>query len=207
LAAEEVRDQALFAAGLMAGDLGGAPVFPYQPPGLWEERSNGGSNTKVYVQSKGTALYRRSLYTFWKRTSPPPFMTIFDAPERTSCLVRRVATNTPLQALAALNDEQVLECAKHLAVRSLRDPSSTPSRLASLYRRVTARSASPDDLTTLESGLAMLTDRFRNAPNDAADLLKQGAMPADPALNPSELAAWMLVASTVLNLDQTLVRD
>jgi hypothetical protein len=207
LAAEEVRDQALFAAGLMTEELGGAPVFPYQPPGLWEERSNGGSNTKNYVQSQGKALYRRSLYTFWKRTSPPPFMTIFDAPERTSCLVRRVATNTPLQALAALNDEQVLECAKHLAMLSLRDSSPSASRLASLYRRVTSRHASPADLRTLEDGLTALTARFRGAPGDAAVLLKQGHLPADPALDPSELAAWMLVASTLLNLDQTLVRD
>jgi hypothetical protein len=207
LAAEEVRDQALFAASLMTGDLGGAPVFPYQPPGLWEERSNGGSNTRTYVQSQGKALYRRSLYTFWKRTSPPPFMTIFDAPERTSCLVRRVATNTPLQALAALNEEQVLECAKQLGMLSLRDSSPTMSRLASLYRRVTSRDASPDDLRTLEDGLTTLVARFRGAPADAAALLDQGILPADPALDPSELAAWMLVASTLLNLDQTLVRD
>jgi hypothetical protein len=207
LAAEEVRDQALFAAGLMTEELGGAPVFPYQPPGLWEERSNEGSNTKRYVQSKGQALYRRSLYTFWKRTSPPPFMTIFDAPERTSCSVRRVATNTPLQALAAFNDEQILECSKQLATNILREPSTTATRLASLYRRITGRSASAEDLRTLESGLAMLDERFRSTPADAAELLKQGAKPIDPALNPSELAAWMLVASTVLNLDQTLVRD
>lgn len=207
LTAEEVRDQALFAAGLMSGELGGAPVFPYQPPGLWEERSNGGSNTKVYVQSKGEALYRRSLYTFWKRTSPPPFMTIFDAPERTSCWVRRVTTNTPLQALAALNDEQVLECAKHLAVHALRDPEPTAGRLALLYRRVTGRNARTEDLRTLEEGMATLLARFRSTPTDAAELLKQGAMPADAALDAPELAAWMLVASTVLNLDQTLVRD
>ncbi len=207
LAAEEVRDQALFTAGLMTEELGGAPVFPYQPAGLWEERSNGGSNTKAYVQSKGQALYRRSLYTFWKRTSPPPFMTIFDAPERTSCSVRRVTTNTPLQALAALNDEQVLECAKQLAVRSLHDPAPTAKRLADLYRRVTARSARTEDLRTLEDGLTTLAARFRAAPGDAAELLKQGELAADPALDPSELAAWMLVASTILNLDQTLVRD
>ncbi|MCW1925058.1 PSD1 and planctomycete cytochrome C domain-containing protein [Luteolibacter arcticus] len=207
LAAEEVRDQALFAAGLMSGELGGPPVFPYQPPGLWEERSNGGSNTKSYTRSNGAALYRRSLYTFWKRTSPPPFMTIFDAPERTSCLVRRVTTNTPLQALAALNDEQVLECSKLLAAQVLRDPSPTAKRLATLYRRVTGRAASANDLRTLESGLSSLATRFQSAPADAAELLKQGATPVDPALNPSELAAWMLVASTILNLDQTLVRD
>ncbi|WP_052573588.1 PSD1 and planctomycete cytochrome C domain-containing protein [Haloferula sp. BvORR071] len=207
LAAEEVRDQALFAAGLMSGELGGAPVFPYQPPGLWEERSNGGSNTKVYVQSKGQALYRRSLYTFWKRTSPPPFMTIFDAPERTSCSVRRQATNTPLQALAAFNDEQILECSRQLAATILSDPRPSPERLALLYRRVTGRSGAAQDLKTLEEGLNLLVERFRSTPADAAELLKQGAAPVDPALNPSELAAWMLVASTVFNLDQTLVRD
>jgi hypothetical protein len=191
----------------MSGELGGAPVFPYQPPGLWEERSNGGSNTKVYVQSKGQALYRRSLYTFWKRTSPPPFMTIFDTPERTSCSVRRVTTNTPLQALAAFNDEQILECSKMLAAAILRDPKPTGDRLALLYRRVTGRNAKTEDLKTLEGGLNLLMERLRSNPADAAELLKQGAMPADAALDAPELAAWMLVASTVLNLDQTLVRD
>ncbi|MEO5716875.1 MAG: PSD1 and planctomycete cytochrome C domain-containing protein [Luteolibacter sp.] len=207
LGAEEVRDQALFAAGLMSEEIGGPPVFPYQPPGLWEERSNESSNTKSYKQSEGRALYRRSLYTFIKRTAPPPLMTIFDAPDRTSCSVRRVPTNTPLQALATLNDEQMLECSKHLAANILKEPANISARLTLLFRRVTGKPPSAADLDTLGAGLDTLLTRYRAAPQDAAALLKQGATATDPALDPPELAAWMIVASTVLNLDQTLVRD
>jgi len=207
LSAEQIRDQALFVAGLMSLDLGGAPVFPYQPPGLWEERSNEGSNTKTYTLSTGTALYRRSLYTFWKRTSPPPFMTIFDAPDRMACSVRRSPTNTPLQALATLNDEQLLECAKMLAARTLQKAATTPERLTWMFRSATGRTPSADDLRTLGEGLESLLLRYQAAPDDAIALLKQGAMPPPVEHNAPELAAWMLIASTVLNLDETLVRD
>jgi hypothetical protein len=207
LTAEQVRDQALFVAGLLSQELGGAPVFPYQPPGLWEERSNGGSNTKSYTRSNGTALYRRSLYTFWKRTAPPPFMTIFDAPDRMSCTVRRSPTNTPLQALATLNDEQSLECAKMLAARTMQEATGTQERLAKLFRRVTGRTPTSDDLRTMNGGLARLIERYSAAPEDAAALLLQGATPPPAGLHPPELAAWMLVASAVLNLDETIVRD
>ncbi|MFD0893601.1 PSD1 domain-containing protein [Luteolibacter ambystomatis] len=207
LTAEELRDQALSASGLLSEDMGGAPVFPYQPSGLWEERSNEGSNTKAYKQSLGGALHRRSLYTFWKRTSPPPFMILFDAPDRTSCSVRRMPTNTPLQALATLNDEQILECAKQLAERMLKTSIPTRGRLVLLFRTVTARSPSDADIRTLADGLDALQARYRATPADAAALLQQGTTAVDASLNPSELAAWMLIASTVLNLDQTLVRD
>ena len=207
LTAEEIRDQALFAAGLMSEEMGGAPVFPYQPPGLWEERSNEGSNTKVYKPSKGPARYRRSLYTFWKRTSPPPLMAIFDAPDRTACAVRRVPTNTPLQALAALNEEQGLECAKLLAARTLKEAATTPERLTLLFRCATGRRPSAADLSTLNGGLDSLLARYRAAPDDAGALLQQGATPAPADFDKPELAAWMLVANAVLNLDETLVRD
>lgn len=207
LTAEQIRDQALFVSGLMSGELGGAPVFPYQPPGLWEERSNEGSNTKSYTQSQGAALYRRSIYTFMKRTSPPPFMTLFDAPDRMACSVQRSPTNTPLQALAALNEEQMLECAKILAVHTLQETGSTQQRLVSMFRRATGRVPSTEDLKTLNAGLDSLTARYQAAPEDAAALLLQGAMPPPADLAAPDLAAWMLVASTILNLDETLVRD
>ncbi len=207
LTAEEIRDQALFAAGLLSEELGGAPVFPYQPPGLWEERSNGSSNTGRYKRSVGSALYRRSLYTFWKRTSPPALMAIFDAPDRTACTVRRSPTNTPLQALALLNDEQSLECAKLLAARTLKESTATSERLTRLYRRATGRTPSAADLKTLGNGLDSLIARYRAAPDDAVALLQQGVTSAPADLDKSELAAWMLVANAVLNLDATLVRD
>ena len=207
LSAEEIRDQAIFAAGLLSEELGGEPVFPYQPPGFWEERANGSSNTRVYKRSDGRALYRRSLYTFWKRTAPPPLMTIFDAPDRTACVVRRTATNTPLQALAALNEEQGLESAKLLAARTLTENATTPARLTSMYRRVTGRTPAEADLGTLSRGLDTLLARYRAAPDDAAALLRQGATPAPADLAAADLAAWMLLANTMLNLDATLVRD
>ena len=207
LSAEEIRDQAIYVAGLLSEELGGAPVFPYQPPGLWEERANESSNTKVYKRSEGRALYRRSLYTFWKRTAPPPFMSIFDAPDRTACAVRRPPTNTPLQALATLNDEQSLECAKLLAARTLKEAPTTPERLALIYRRVTSRTPAEADLRTLQNGLESLLARYRTSPDDAAALLRQGTTPAPADLDAPELAAWMLIANTVLNLDATLVRD
>ena len=207
LSAEEIRDQALFAAGLLSPKLGGPAVLPYQPAGLWEERSNDGSNTKVYHRSEGESLYRRSLYTFWKRTCPPPLMTVFDAPDRLSCWARRSATNTPLQALATLNDEQFLECAKLLAARSLQEAKETRTRLTLLVRRATGRTPDEADLTTLEKGLGGLLARYRAAPADAEALLHQGATAAPAKLDKPELAAWMLVASAVLNLDTTLVRD
>jgi hypothetical protein len=207
LSAEEIRDQAIFAAGLLSEELGGEPVFPYQPAGLWEERANGSSNTRVYKRSDGRALYRRSLYTFWKRTAPPPLMAIFDAPDRTACAVRRTATNTPLQALAALNEEQGLESAKLLAARTLQESTATPARLTSMFRRVTGRTPAEADLGTLSRGLDTLLARYRAAPDDAAALLRQGATPAPADLDAAELAAWMLLANTMLNLDATLVRD
>ena len=207
LSAEEIRDQAIFAAGLLSEELGGEPVFPYQPAGLWEERANGSSNTRVYKRSDGRALYRRSLYTFWKRTAPPPLMAIFDAPDRTACAVRRTATNTPLQALAALNEEQGLESAKLLAARTLQESTATPARLTSMFRRVTGRTPAEADLGTLSRGLDTLLARYRAAPDDAAALLRQGATPAPADLAAAELAAWMLLANTMLNLDATLVRD
>ncbi|MCE9547008.1 MAG: PSD1 and planctomycete cytochrome C domain-containing protein, partial [Planctomycetia bacterium] len=212
LSAEEIRDQALFVSGLLSEEIGGPPVYPYQPPGLWEERSNEGSNTKSYAPSQGNALHRRSLYTFWKRTCPPPVMTIFDAPDRTGCNVRRTVTNTPLQALAGLNDEQSLECAKLLAAHTLRDAKTTRDRLTLMVRRATAHTPTDADLRTLEAGLNTLLARYRAAPADAAALLRQGATQPPtgsntPKLDPPELAAWMLVASAVLNLNETLVRN
>lgn len=207
LSAEEIRDQALFVSGSLSGKLGGAPVYPYQPDGLWEERANEGSNTKVYKRSEGEALYRRSIYTFWKRTCPPPLMSVFDTPDRTLCTVRRVTTNTPLQALATLNEEQLLECARLLATRTLQEPGDETQRLTMLFRRATGRKPSEADLKTMQAGLALFVERYRKTPEDAAVLLKQGTSPVPEQIDKAELAAWMLIANTVLNLDESLMRD
>jgi hypothetical protein len=177
LSAEQIRDAALFTSGLLVEKLGGRPVNPYQPPGLWIEKTNPGSNTGRFVRGEGDDLYRRSIYTFHKRNSPPPTMSLFDAQERNGCNARRSPTNTPLQALATMNDEQHLECAKVLALRTLKTDESTADRLVSLFRRVTSRSPSPEDLRTLNEGLASFEARFKAAPKDAMALLKQGAFP------------------------------
>lgn len=207
LSAEEIRDQAIFVSGMMANSMGGAPVNPYQPEGLWEERANEGSNTRVFKRSDGEALYRRSLYTFWKRTCPPPTMVLFDAPDRTLCAAKRVPTNTPLQALAALNDEQFLESARLLATRTLSEQVETDARIKSLFRRVTGRTPTEEDLQVLRSGLASLLQRYQTNPDDAARLLDQGDQPLPAEVNKPELAAWMLLANAVLNLDESVVRD
>jgi hypothetical protein len=207
LSAEEIRDQALLAAGLLSTKTGGPPVHPYQPDGLWEERANEGSNTKVYRRSEGESLVRRSLYTFWKRTCPPPLMNVFDAPDRTSCAVRRSPTNTPLQALATLNEEQFLESAKLSAARTLRETPANRERLVRLFRRATGRHPDAVDIETLEQGLRELVARYRAMPDDAQALVSQGSIPVPAELETAELAAWMLVANVILNLDESLVRN
>lgn len=207
LDAEQIRDQALFASGLLSPKLGGAPVYPYQPADMWEERSNEGSNTKVYKRSEGEALHRRSIYTFYKRTCPPPLMSVFDAPDRLGCSVRRVPTNTPLQALATLNDEQMLECARALGAKALREPGSDKDRLAQMFRSVVARAPSGEELALLEKTLSGLRTRMQKAPSDAEALLRQGITPVPDKIAKPDLAAWMLLASAVLNLDEALVRN
>ena len=179
LSAEQIRDAALFTSGLLVEKLGGPPVKPYQPAGLWKEKANPGSTTGIFVRDNGDALYRRSIYTFHKRNSPPPTMDLFDAPERNRCNAQRSPTNTPLQALATMNDEQHLECAKVLAKRTLELDGTTNERLVSLFRRVTGRNPSPQDLGVLANGLSRFLSRFQATPNDALALLRQGVYPGD----------------------------
>jgi len=210
LTGEELRDEALFVSGLLSKAMGGPPVHPYQPEGLWEERGNEGSNTRVFVRSQGESLYRRSLYTFWKRTCPPPSMAVFDAPDRTLCVVRRNATNTPLQALATLNDEQFLECAKMLAVRTLMETpeaASIEQRLSAMFRRVTGKRPAKDELALLQKTLDASRARYQDHVDDAKTLLQQGVASVPESLDARDVAAWMLVANALLNLDQTLVRE
>ena len=213
LSAETLRDQALYAAGLLHEQLGGEPVFPPQPPGLWEDRANPDTaaypgSVVHYPTSTGEKARRRSLYTFVNRTCPPPLINIFDGPDRTVCIARRTNTNTPLQALALLNEPQQWACARALAQRVLAEKTDTPERLTRLLRHATGKMPAPDTLATLEHGLGDLRARYKAAPGDAAALLAlPGADPLPKDANLPELAAWTLVASTVLNLDQTLVRD
>ena len=208
LFAEFIRDQALFAAGLLVEKVGGPSVRPYQPMGLWREVSIGGSsNTQTFQQDQGEALYRRSLYTFWKRTAPSPQMTTFDAPTREFCMVRRSVTNTPLQALTIWNDPQFIEAARVLATRTLRERQDDGERVARLFRRLTSRVPDEQERGVLLGLVMDLRARFAAKPEDAKGLLDAGETKVPADIPAAELAAWTMLASTVLSLDETLVRD
>jgi hypothetical protein len=203
--AEMVRDYALAASGLLAEKLGGPSVKPYQPDGVWEAVAMIGSNTRNYRRDEGEKLYRRSLYTFWKRAAPPASMDIFNAPSREVCAVRRERTNTPLQALVTLNDPQFVEAARNLAGRTLEQAGpSSADRLAFLAGRVLARPFRAEERAVAEDSLAGLIAHYREHPRDAEALLKVGESRPDPALDAPTLAAWTMLTNELLNLDEVL---
>ncbi|MCX6599687.1 MAG: DUF1553 domain-containing protein, partial [Acidobacteria bacterium] len=201
LPAEMLRDQALAAAGLLAPRIGGPSVKPYQPIGLWAELGD-----KDYERDKGEGLYRRSLYTFWKRTSAPPFMSTFDSALRESCTVRESRTNTPLQALNLMNDVTFLEAARVLAEKAML-AAAGDGRIDEIYLRVLGRKATEAERGTLKKSLAYYLDRFQSDPGLAKELLSQGDAPRHASLAPGEHAAYMAVASLVLNLDEALSKE
>jgi hypothetical protein len=210
LQAEFVRDQALCVSGLLANRLGGPSVLPYEPPGLWKEISHYGSTpatAQVFVQDHGENLYRRSLYTFWKRTSPPSSLSSFDAPTREICVVQRSLTNTPLQALVLLNDPQYVEASRALAARILRDGGAdVDSRLRFAFELVTARLPADSELIVLRRTLTRELDRLQQDRSSAHALLQVGESDRDQQLAVDEHAAWTAVASILLNLSETLTR-
>jgi hypothetical protein len=201
-----VRDTALAIGGLLVEVQGGRSVRPYEPPGLWEAVSF--NNSQKYVQDIGEGNYRRSLYTFWKRQSPPPSMLLFDAPTREYCVVRRPRTNTPLQALALLNDPQYVEASRGFAQRILLEGGEcNDSRMAFAFQAATARPPQPGELQILQSLLEAQRAEFEQDRAAAEQFLAVGAFEADPALDPVELAAWAALANTILNLDETLTKN
>jgi hypothetical protein len=203
--AEVVRDSALFAAGLLHEKQGGPSVMPYQPAGLWKELI---MQDMEYVQSKGPDLYRRSLYTFWKRTVAPPMMANFDSALRETCVVRENRTNTPLQALNLMNDVTFVEAARFVGQRMMKEGGSDPDgRLQYGFRLVISRTPTPQENAVLRESLRYHQDYFASKPERAQASLKQGDSPSDPALNPSELAAYASVASLIFNLDQAITKE
>jgi hypothetical protein len=205
LDAEVIRDSALAASQLLVRDIGGPPVKPYQPPGLWEAVAFDLSNTASYQQDSGSALYRRSLYTFWKRAAPPPFLEIFDAPTREHTVVRRDRTDTPLQALASLDDPQLVEAARHLAVNAIAEAGTdTDARIDAMAVRVLARPLDPDEHAILSSSLDTLLAHYQANPSDATSLLSVGESPVDPSVPDLEQAAWTVLASEILNLHEAI---
>jgi hypothetical protein len=204
--AEVIRDTALCVSGLLVEQVGGPSVKPYEPPGLWEAVSH--DNRQRYVPDGDQREYRRSLYTFWKRQSPPPNMLIFDAPNRESCLVRRARTTTPLQALVLLNDPQFVEAARAFAQRIMLEAVPTSEdRIRHAFLLATARLPDREETQILTRILDRQITKFRADPGAAKDFLHVGAFQPKPDLDPLELAAWTTVASVVLNLDETVTKD
>jgi hypothetical protein len=204
LAAEQIRDQALYASGLLVEDLGGPSVKPYQPDGLWKEVAMPQSNTREFVRGNGSDLWRRSIYTYWKRACPPPTLLTLDAPTREFCTIRRAATDTPLQALALWNDEQFVEAARALAERVLSEPAGEGERLARMFRRCTGRAPEASELARLSAALQRFRGRYAVDRPAAYDLVHTGSAPFADGLDVAEVAAWTLVASALLNLDETI---
>ena len=203
LDAEVIRDQALAASGLLVRKVGGPSVRPYQPEGVWEAVAMKESNTRFYKADQGEGLWRRSVYSFWKRTAPPASLDIFNAPSREVCTVRRERTNTPLQALVTLNDPQYVEASRVLAERALAGGKDFDSRLDAVTQPLIARKLDARERAVARQLLDAALARYRADAKAAAELVSVGAKPATHA-DKAELAAWTLVASKILNLDEAL---
>ncbi|MBS0264898.1 MAG: DUF1553 domain-containing protein [Planctomycetes bacterium] len=205
--AEMVRDNALASSGLLVRKLGGPSVRPYQPPGVWEAVAMIGSNTRDYKPDAGENLYRRSLYTFWKRSAPPALLDIFNAPSREVCTVRRERTNTPLQALATLNDPTFVESARKLAQEAiLRGGNLTDDHLKFISLRLLSRPLSDAELRVVNGSLKELLAYYESHPEDAKQLVAVGDSPADPAVPATTLAAWTMLVNELMNLDEVLCK-
>ena len=203
LGPEVIRDQALAVSGLLVEKIGGPSVKPYQPPGLWQELAGG----KGYVQSKGEGLYRRTLYTWWKRTSPPPYMMNFDSPNREQCSVFENRTNSPLQALDLMNDVTFLEASRKLAERMIAAGATPEARMEYGYKLLLARAPSARQSQVLLSTLARMQGDFERDPEAAARFLEQGESPVANTGRKAELAAWTSVASLILNMDEAITKQ
>ena len=209
LSGEVIRDQALFVSGLLVERIGGPSVKPYQPANLWNEIAGPTTSAyaKGYQQDTGDALYRRSLYTFWRRAIPPPGLQIFDGPSREVCISRRERTNTPLQALALLNDTIFIEAARGLGTRMIRDGGeNNTARIRHGFQLVTGRHPSPEELTILLRSLEIHQRTYANNRDLAAELIAVGESEPDHNLTAPELAAYTAIANTLLNLDETITR-
>ena len=200
--AEMIRDYALAASGLLVPTIGGPSVKPYQPDGIWETVAMLGSDTRFYTRDSGDKLYRRSLYTFLKRSAPPPNMDAFNAPTRETCTVRRERTNTPLQALVTMNDIQFVEAARVLAERAL----SSPDPLAEFSARALQRPFTAAERATLTRALADFRAYYQSNATAARELISTGESKPNPNLAPAELASYTMLANQILNLDEVLTK-
>ncbi len=207
LDAEAIRDYALAVSGLLVDRIGGPPVNPYQPKGLWKAVAYESSNTRKFVRDDGAKLYRRSLYTFWKRTSPPPNMTAFDAPKRTSCQVRRSRTNTPLQALVLMDDVQFVEAARKLGERIVREGGETAKeKIRYAFEVVLGRLPSAKEMELMLQEHRSQRARYKDDPSAAKKLIRRGEAPVAEELDPVRLATWTMVGHVLLNLSETITK-
>jgi hypothetical protein len=206
LDAEVVRDVALFVSGTLVEKMGGRGVNTYQPSGLWEAVGYPTSNTSKFVQSTGESLYRRSLYLFWKRTSPPPTMSVFDAPTREACIVNRSRTNTPLQALVVMNGPQFVEAARNMAQRVLLAAKDDTTRVRYAFLVATGRPPTQAETAIVLNVLAKQVDEFVADPDGAKKLLAVGESKRDESLNEPRHAAWTMVCNMILNLDEVVTQ-
>jgi mono/diheme cytochrome c family protein len=204
LDAEVLRDQVLQVSGLLVNRQGGRGFKPYQPAGLWEEIAIDVSSTAKYVQDTTSEIYRRSLYLFWKRTSPHPAMMSFDAPSREACVVRRARTNTPLQALITMNEPAFMESARVFGERLVKAKKSPEDRIKYAFNVALGREPSKTEQGILLNAASRYNDKFIRSPKDANDLVVTGMAPMAPGLAKSEVATWTMIASTIFNLDEFL---
>jgi len=205
LEGEALRDQALAASGLLVSRIGGPSVRPYMPTGIWEAVAMYGSNTRDYRPDKGEGLYRRSMYTFWKRSAPPSSMDIFNAPSREGCTVRRERTNTPLQALVTMNDPQFVEAARHLAQRAILEGGpSFDQRLDFLTMRLVSRPFEKREREICQASITDFLAHYKEKQGEAQKLIQTGESKPDPKVNATELAAWTMLANQLMNLDEVL---
>jgi hypothetical protein len=207
LSAEIIRDQALAVSGLLVGQLGGPAVRPYHPPGLYEQVV-AGSSADTYVQDHGSSLYRRTLYTYWKRSVPNPALLLFDRPFRETCAVRRSRTSTPLQALNTLNDPTYVEAARQLGWRMMRDGGDTlETRIQRGFQWTLGRSPEPEEIRILMRGWHRALQGYRSDTASASALSAIGESKVPEPVDRVELAAYTVTASTLLNLDETLNKE
>jgi hypothetical protein len=203
--AEMLRDYALAASGLLSTKMYGPSVKPYQPINIWDIVGLPGGNTRDYVRDDGENLYRRTIYSFWKRMAPPPNLEAFNAPSREVCTVRRERTNTPLQALVTLNDPQFIETARHLAEQALTGSAAGAGPISDfIARRVLCRPLSAAEREIVLASQQDLLEHYLSHPDDVGKLLAIGESAAKEELDHAQLAAWTMVCNELLNLDEVL---
>jgi hypothetical protein len=203
---EMVRDYALAASGLLRPQIGGPSVKPYQPDGVWEAVAMAGSNTRFYKRDDGDKLYRRSLYTFWKRSAPPAALDIFNAPTRETCTVRRERTNTPLQALLTMNDVQFVEAARALAERAYHAGPQAEQRFQFMAGQLLSRSLNPRELEITQRAYRDYMSFYDSNPSEAKKLISVGESKADESVPAPDFAALTMVANQLMNMDEVLTK-